>query len=552
MTEFTVVLRRDGTVDAVTPRPFPAAGESWIVADARLDARAALAARLGAAEPADAVPDAELLFRAYQASGPACTGWLLGDFTFATWDHPRRRLFCARDQLGVKPLYYAAAGDSVIVGNSLASIRGHRAVSSELDDRTISDFLLFGHNTDQGSTAFRDIRRVPPGHSLTWSSGVIEIRRYWQLPVEEPTYRPAAEYGEQLREWLQLAIADRLRGRPVSIFLSGGLDSTALAAIAGGQLGPAEVRGVTFVFTSLFADPERDAAAAAAAGLGIATSFVAADEPPEWPDTLLAGAPEPFVRPIPGPALRCYQDMAAHSPVAFYGEGPDNALLFEWRTYLDWLVRSRRWLRIGLDGASFILTQRRLPFLQTVRSSMARRDMAAAAIRLPRWISPALAERLELERRVREEETWSGESPHAIRPRAHRSLTDPIWQRVFDTFTPAYTGAPIEVTYPYLDLRVLAFLLSVPVVPWCRHKYLLRQAFAGLLPPDVLRRPKTTLAADPDIVRVARHGLPRVERSARLDAFGSADLLLERAPGPDEVAADLRFVFLSHWLAQLG
>jgi asparagine synthase (glutamine-hydrolysing) len=451
----------------------------------------------------------------------------------------------------VKPLYYTATGGSLIVSNSLASIRRRPAVSSELDDLAISDFLLFGHNTDQGTTAFREIKRLPPGHSLTWSSGVVDIRKYWELPVEEPVYRGAEEYAEQLRELLEQAVADRLRARPLSIFLSGGLDSTALAAIAARQAGSAAVQGFTFVFTSLFSDPERAAAAAAAAGLGIATRFVAVDEPPDWPDDMLAAAPEPFVRPIPASALRCYQDMAAHSPIAFYGEGPDNALLFEWRTYLDWLVRSRRWARIGRDGLGYLLTQKRLPFLQTVRSSRARQGTADSATVLPRWISPELTGRLELERRLREEEMGAA-SPHPIRPRAHRSLRDPIWQRVFETFTPAYTGAPIEVMYPYLDLRVLTFLLTVPVVPWCRHKYLFRRAFAGLLPPAVLRRPKTTLAADPDVARVERYGLPRIQRTARLDEFGSADLLHQRPTLPGEVAADLRFVFLSHWLAQLG
>jgi hypothetical protein len=94
-------------------------------------------------------------------------------------------------------------------------------------------------------------------------------------------------------------------------------------------------------------------------------------------------------------------------------------------------------------------------------------------------------------------------------------------------------------------------MLSVPVVPWCREKYLIRYAMKDILPGAVLRRPKTPLQGEPDFERVRRDGFPAAHPTPRLEAFGDARLLEGRALTPAQVEAELRFVRLSHWLARL-
>jgi asparagine synthase (glutamine-hydrolysing) len=148
-------------------------GRSWIVADARIDAREDLFAALTAAgEPGMAQAswtDAELILRAYRCWDTACVERLHGDFAFGIWDDARQQLFCARDHMGVKPFYYAQIGCGVIFSNTLDCVRRHGLVSDRLNNLAIADFLLFGHNQDQATTSLADIKRIPPAHCAVWS-----------------------------------------------------------------------------------------------------------------------------------------------------------------------------------------------------------------------------------------------------------------------------------------------------------------------------------------------------------------------------------------------
>ena len=203
-------------------------GRLWIVADARIDARAELIAKLKAKSGTAGLslsfpPDAQLILHAYDAWGDACVEHLLGDFSFAIWDARERRLFCARDQFGVKPFFYAHLGSAFILSNTLDCVRQHPAVSSRLNDLAIADFLLFDSNQDLATTTFADIQRLPPAHILTCEQGKISVRRYWELSVTTPIhYSRDAEYVEHFRELLDTAVADRLRTDSVGVMMSGG------------------------------------------------------------------------------------------------------------------------------------------------------------------------------------------------------------------------------------------------------------------------------------------------------------------------------------------
>ena len=180
-------------------QPFTLDGQRWIVADARVDARQDLIAELRARGQQDVAfdaPDVELILRAYGVWGEDCVSHLLGDFTFAVWDEPRQRLFCARDHLGVKPFFYAQLGQTVRLQQHA---RLHPPASggvARLNDAAIADFLLFGANQESDTTSFRDIRRLPPAHChhlVEWHA--TQCRRYWTLPVEEPIhFKRADEY----------------------------------------------------------------------------------------------------------------------------------------------------------------------------------------------------------------------------------------------------------------------------------------------------------------------------------------------------------------------
>ena len=152
---------------------------------------------------------------------------------FAIWDAPRRRLFCARDQMGVKPFFYAQLGPfSSLATHSIVS-DSIPSVSDRLNDLAIADFLLFDMSQDPAATAFSDIQGCQRRMCLTFESGNLSVRRYWTLPAATPVhYRQSEEYIERFRELLDTAVADRLRTDSAGVLMSGGLDSPTVAASA--------------------------------------------------------------------------------------------------------------------------------------------------------------------------------------------------------------------------------------------------------------------------------------------------------------------------------
>jgi asparagine synthase (glutamine-hydrolysing) len=537
-------------------QPLALDGDSWIVADARVDDRATLVGALSSDGDTPAPSDADLILRAYAKWGAGCFDHLLGDFTFAIWNASSRRLLCACDHLGVRSLFYAHVGPWLVVSNAVECLRRLPDVSDDLDDQAVADFLLFGHREDPSATTFRDIRRLPPAHRLTWEAERgIEVRPYWEFPIEEPFYRRATEYADRLQTLLDQAVSDRVRGERVGICLSGGLDSTAIAATAVRQHRSSEgqpVRGFTFVYQSLIPDDERDAAAAAAAHLGMPVQFYVLDRARGWEAFTEPDAPEPLVPSMHGePRRSCYADMAAHSRIALDGEGADNALHYEWRAYLSHLRRTNQWTRIAADGLTFLAHRRRPPLLHTLMHGWPRAASDGDDPAIPSWMSIDLVERLHLRERWADVMRTAG-SAHPVRPVGYGSLHMPAWQSVFDGLDAAYTRVPLEVAYPFLDLRMLRFLMRVPVVPWCRDKYLFRYAFRDVLPRAVRRRPKTPLHGYPHHEKVRRDGWPGVIASPRLEAYATSSPFEGSTPSPSNTDAALRLVALSRWLAGLN
>jgi hypothetical protein len=169
----------------------------------------------------------------------------------------------------------------------------------------------------------------------------------------------------------------------------------------------------------------------------------------------------------------------------------------------------------------------------------------------PAWLDAGLVERLKLRDRWLSVETMTP-SPHPVRPVGYSSLLIPLWQAVFEGLEPPFTGNALEVRHPYIDVRLITFLLTVPAVPWCREKHLVRCALRGVLPRELLSRPKTPLKRHPDYETAALDGAPPPLPSARLTVYGDSEQVPLRRPA--SIAGFhivLRFVALSYWLRAL-
>jgi asparagine synthase (glutamine-hydrolysing) len=535
-------------------------GGTWIIADARVDAQKELIAKLNALGETVkvGVPDVELILRAYRAWGANCVEHLLGDFAFAIWDGPCQKLFCARDQLGVKPFAYAQIGQTVVFGNTLDCIRLHPAVSAKLNDQAIADFVLFGCNQDKSTTSFADIARMPPAHTIEFSGTAKRLRRYWTLPIEGPLYFHREEdYVEQFLELNRSATSERIRSDKVSVFMSGGLDSTCLAATAldfmRGSSVEDPVHAFTLVYDHLIPDSERHFASLAAQRLKVPIHFFSMDRRTEWSSPGSRWTPEPTQDLLdPGIRMESYQAISRHSRIFLYGEGPDNALRYEWRPYLSWLVRNKHWMRLAKDLGTHLLHHKRVPLLITVPRML--RDSLGSRFRqpsFPEWLNTGMVKSLGLRDRWTEF-NCARVSSHPFRPWAHSSFLVPSWPVMFEEFEPSYTHSRIECRHPFMDIRLLRFLLRVPAVPWCRAKYLVRRAFRHQLPKAVLKRPKTPLQKHRDFERIGKHGPPKLINTSRLASYGGSQIWM--SDGDTSLGGTvmrLRFCALGYWLHML-
>lgn len=546
-----------------TPGPVSLDGRSWVAADARIDAREGLLRGLRAAgEHAGAdASDAALILHAYRAWGTGCAARLLGDFAFALWDAERRRLFCARDRFGVKLFYHARAGNELAFGNTLEVVRIHPGVTDRPDDLAVADYLLFGSIRDPDRTSFADVRALPPAHTLTVEDGRTEVARYWEPPLDgELRYRRVAEYVEHFREVFGAAVADRTREGAAGVMMSGGRDSTAVAAAAvDAGRGPG-LRAFTMVYERLMPDREGEFARIAAAGLGIPIELHPVDDYgvlQRWDDPLLR-RPEPTdASPLAAGESDFYRRMRRHAPVALTGQGAD-AVLAESRSRLVELAARGRILRAVREAAHYACWHRRLP-RPGVRSWLRERRAGEWTPPYPEWIDPELEARFGLRERWRTR-LRREPSAHPLRPEAHGRVANPAWSRLLEQYDPGVTRVPLEVRHPFLDVRVVETALAIPPAQWYNDKGLLRIAYRDRFPASFLRRPKTPLRTGSVEARLGAFGAADVGRTALAPGIGryvDASRLPRYAGGAledgpfSEAWLHLRPLNLSLWLENL-
>ncbi len=177
--------------------------------------------------------DTETILHLYEEHGRDCVEYLRGMFAFAIWDKTKRELFIARDRFGVKPLYYVSKDDgSLYFASEIKSLLAAGAVKPEINFNALPDQLA-NHGTSAAETLFLGVKRLQPGHTLVWKDGRIDIREFWDLSFEpKHETRSDAEYIEEWHDLFRESVELRLMADvPLGMFLSGGIDSSAIAAM---------------------------------------------------------------------------------------------------------------------------------------------------------------------------------------------------------------------------------------------------------------------------------------------------------------------------------
>jgi asparagine synthase (glutamine-hydrolysing) len=486
--------------DAHDNQPLTLDGRCWIVADARIDARDELIGKLQEKAETDlhALPDSALILHAWMAWKERCVEFLLGDFAFIIWDAQRQVLFCARDHFGVRPLFYARAGNRLLFSSAVAPLR-QQVDTSALNELAIADFLLFAYGKDETTTTFEAIRRLPPAHFARIDAGGITVKGYWNLPFEEPLrYKDPREYVDSFREVLDVAVRDRVRtpaGKPVSIFLSGGLDSSAIAASAVKQ--NAKLTAFTYSFEHLIRHEEPHYSRLVAQRLGLPQEIVPGGrrafdrfaEPGFLPD-------EPVNEPFLAATRDLHRRIAQTSRIVLTGNVGDEVLR-KGSHYARYALRNGRSFELLRDSIWFIAAKRSLPRLG-LRSALQRNlGMPLPGKWLPQmpsWIRPEFIQRLDLAERWRT--IFFHSLDHPLNPDACDAVFANRYSHRMQEFVPDLSGAPLEFRHPFLDLRLIRYCLRLPAFPYTVDKEVVRRAFRDELPREIITRPKTGMFED--------------------------------------------------------
>jgi len=178
--------------------------------------------------------DTETILHLYEEHGENCVDYLRGMFAFAIWNQRKKELFIARDRLGVKPLYYVHTNDgSLYFGSEIKTLLEARAIKPEINFEALPDYLA-NHATSGEETLFRGVKRLLPGHTLVWRDGQVETKRYWDVSFAKAsdTSRRDQDYIDEWADLFRTSVRLRLMADvPLGMFLSGGIDSSAIAAV---------------------------------------------------------------------------------------------------------------------------------------------------------------------------------------------------------------------------------------------------------------------------------------------------------------------------------
>ncbi|UFH58937.1 asparagine synthetase B family protein [Sulfurovum mangrovi] len=477
----------------------------WITCSARIDDRENLVNKMGLKQSLELskTPDSELILHAYRKWGEACLEHLLGDFAFVIWDKKKQKLFCARDRFGANQLYYAEKNNSIIICNTLNTIKQHPLISRQLNDKAIAGFLLFGDHTwiDKTLTVLSNVKTLPPAHSITLQNGKTSLKKYWDISPDLPIlrYKKESDYIEHFNEIFKVSIADRIRTNALTIAMSGGMDSSSVAATVRqlekeNTIPPLTLNAVTAVYDRILPCQERHYAGIVAKHLNIPIHY-------------LIGENYTFMRPLvlTTRPLEIYtftlwkeikKTIAAHSRVALTGASADNLLMYSpaittmkevnpIKVLMDLFQLKKRYQKRPAIGSGL------LAMLKLKHKQKGNKNILVRPRLLSDWFNPEFEKAMELKKIWEETSEWNPNPLHTRHPNAHNTLTGIDWNTDDIIMESEFTLS--EERDPFLDLRLVEFLFSIPSLPWFFEKHILRQSMAEMLPQEIIRRPKTPL-----------------------------------------------------------
>ncbi|MDH3627296.1 MAG: asparagine synthase (glutamine-hydrolyzing) [Acidobacteriota bacterium] len=445
--------------------------------------------------------DTESLLHLYEEFGDGMLEHLDGMFAFAIWDSRRRRLFLARDRLGIKPLYYSMTNQTFVFASEIKALLLHPSVSREIDPIALDGYLALQY-VPTPRTIFSAVKKLPAGHLLVVEHDRVMSRRYWEL-------NPAAaemsieEGRERVRSGLEASVRARLMSDvPLGVFLSGGLDSSLIAALMAQQMDrPVKSYSIGFEGGGWHSETEYAELVARSLGAEHHTHIVSAMEIGQLLGSVLEQLDEPLADPAAIPTYLLSKFAREQVTVCLTGEGADE-LFAGYRRYaleksmltVEGIPRGIRKV-FGTAAARLITGRLRKPllsigldqperfvFLRSVIPASARNELLRSEV-------GSQVDSDHLERRMERHFVAGRGLNEILRADTQEWLADDLLMKV-DKMS---MMASLEARVPFLDHKLVELVAGFPASWKYRRgtsKWLLKDVARSVLPKQVIERPK--------------------------------------------------------------
>ena len=458
--------------------------------------------------------DTETIVHAYEQWSDDCVHRFRGMFAFGLWDAPRRRLLLARDRLGVKPMYWAQAGDRILFASEIKAILRSGLIQPRANRRVLSEVLATRY-TSGTETMFEGVYKLLPGHRLVFADGQVRIERYWDLPLDGPD--PALErldereLVERFRSLLQQSVRLRLMADvPLGMFLSGGIDSAAVAALMAREVGQP-----INAFSVAFADrrfSELEYARKAARAIDAVSHQIVIDDGNFFGalPRLIWHEDEPIAHPSSVPLHFVSTLARQHVKVVLTGEGSDELLAGYGkypRSIVNWQAGAM-YERVVPARFRRAVAASVVPNLPGAVGRLARRSFLAVPRRPAEMFFDNFAGvPLHLQQALLTPDVTTGADPYGpsieyfVRVNGTSGVLDRLLYADVKTYLVELLmkqdqmsmSASIESRVPFLDHVLVEFAARLPhrlKLNGLTTKRILREAVRGMVPPEILARRK--------------------------------------------------------------
>jgi asparagine synthase (glutamine-hydrolysing) len=483
-------------------------GDIAITADARIDNRSELITVLNFnGSPRGRITDSEIILAAYEKWGECCPKKLIGDFAFGIWDGRKKRIFCARDQIGIKPFHYFFNGKTLRWASEPKAIFGDNEIPKEVNLSFLCLYLLNQYD-EREETVYKNIYRLPPSHFMVIENGRLHKEQYWDIdPNCAINYQSDGEYTEHFLALFKEAVHSKLRShRPVGALLSGGLDSSSIVCIAQ-ELYKEKVQNGEFeTFSVLFDNlpcDERGYIDEVVRKWSIEANYLDYEK-------------HPLLFDLKG--IRTYPDMLNLSVIILLAPVFMSAKQKGIRVMLDG-IGGDDLLAVDVDHLTDLFSKKRIPELmsqlksdaelfstsslsmfidycikplipQSMRSVL-QRILPFRKNGIPSWINAEFVKQVGVEKRI-QRVSCSTRFPSRAQQHIHQVMRFGWNTNVaLDMIERLAANFGVECRHPFFDVRLVEFLFAIPEEQrWSRKwpKAVLRHSMLGILPESVRTR----------------------------------------------------------------